>query len=130
MYTAVFLSCLLRLARCMGMRMCDAIGRHCPDSCPLCSLMIGAQRPLCTWLSRCRRQVRCSHCATLALSKLVTVTQARFYPHTGFGSKAGLECAAADGAAPRNTLLRLESVERVFCSQTLAATPAPPAGVH
>ncbi|KAK9836142.1 hypothetical protein WJX81_004420 [Elliptochloris bilobata] len=39
---------------------------------------------------------------------------------------AGAVCATA---AVQNTLMRLESCERVFCSQTLAATPTPPAGV-
>ena len=33
-------------------------------------------------------------------------------------------------AASHNTLLRLESCERVFCSQTLAATPVLPAGAR
>ena len=48
----------------------------------------------------------------------------------GVTPAAGEDGLEGHTAASHDTLLRLESCERVFCSQTLAATPAPPAGAR
>jgi len=59
------------------------------------------------------------------------VSPHRRAPATDPARAASRASAAAGEPAPRDTLARLESVERVFCSQTLVvASPAAPAGAR